>query len=165
MKRFFAALAATAALALLVTPSTAQAQQGSTQPSVGVQTGSGSITPGGSLPLSATGFCPGAVVTFRVGGSVATATASSTGVASVTVTAPATAGTYTVTAQSPAPCALTASGSIVVTSLPVPIPPGGLPATGSEPINWVRTGGIALLVGLGMVGAARLRRRTQVTAL
>jgi LPXTG-motif cell wall-anchored protein len=127
----------------------------------------GSLAPGATLTLTAADFCPGVVVTFRVGGTVVgTAIPNASGVASLVIAAPSSGGTFTTTAESAAPCALVASGSItVVAPAPPAAPPAGeLPRTGAEPMNWLRTGGIALLVGLGMVGAARLRRRPLPTA-
>jgi len=170
MKKIFGALLLSMAVAAAA-PAIASADYPNTPPVVG--SSSSTPAPGAPITLSVQSFCPGAVVTFRIGTNVVgTATANASGVASIVTTAPAAAGTFTVQATSTTPCNLTATTSISVqapapaTTVPGPPPtvPGGLPRTGSEPMNWVRTGGIALLVGLGMVGAARLRRRPQVTA-
>ena len=169
MRKIFGALLLSMAVAAAA-PAIASADYPNTPAVVG--SSSSTPAPGAPITLSVQSFCPGAVVTFRIGTNVVgTATANATGVASIVTAAPAAAGTFTVQATSTTPCNLTATTSISVqapvppTNPPVPPTiPGGLPATGSEPMNWVRTGGIALLVGLGMVGAARLRRRPQVTA-
>ena len=156
MKRIFGLLVLATATAF-VAPAVANAQYPTSAPVVTVS--SASLAPGEALTLGTQNFCAGAAVTFRIGGtSVGTATASAAGVASLVTTAPAAAGSYTVTAASTTPCALTTSSTINVAAAPGTTAGGGLPATGSEPMNWVRAGGIAVLLGFGLIGAARLRR-------
>jgi hypothetical protein len=158
MKRVLLALGVMAATVAVASPVAAQNGYPNTPPTV--TSSSQSVVPGGPITLSTQNFCGGAQVTFRVGGTtVGTATASSAGVASLQTTAPATAGTYTVQAQSTTPCALTASSTITVTAPTATTVAPILPPTGAEPMNWARTGIIALLIGAGLVGASRLRRR------
>jgi hypothetical protein len=160
MKRVLLALGVVFA-AFFILPSAAQAQT-SCYPTCAptVTSSSSSVVPGGPITLQTQGFCAGANVTFRVGGTtVGTATAGTNGTATLQTSAPATAGTYTVQAQSADPCALTASSTITVTSPTATTVGPVLPPTGSEPMNWTRAGIVAVLIGLGLVGAARLRRR------
>ena len=127
----------------------------------GVTTDRSTVTPGGSVGVSACCFPPGSTVTFSVGGVVlGLAIANANGVAAGTFTVPSTvaAGTSaTVTASSGAISqtsgALTVSGGTSATTASV----SGLPATGSGlalPLSIVS----AVLIaagGLVMLGGRR----------
>jgi LPXTG-motif cell wall-anchored protein len=161
MKRIVLALAAITSLVALA-PGTVNAQSYVPGQPQTLTYSPGPIYPGQAITATAGNFCPGALVTFLLGGtSIGTATANANGVAVLNTTAPATTGTFAGSAQSTTPCAFTATASLVVSPVPTTTVGGGLPATGSEPMNWTRAGGVAVLIGLGLIGATRLRRRPQ----
>jgi hypothetical protein len=113
---------------------------------------------------------------------IGTVTSDSVGSASIDTTAPTTPGTYTVTATDA--LGLTASTSITVglavlptgVTLPntgggagavTPVTPVGvpLPATGTDLVPGLRIGATALVVGLALAGAAKLRRRSRANSV
>ncbi len=122
-----------------------------------VSTSDGNPPPGGPLTLSAAGFCAGANVTFSINGTiVGTAIAGADGKASIVTTAPTTPGTFTVVASTDfKTCPLTAQAS-----LSVALPAVNLPVTGTDSSTGLRIGGLALLLGVGLVTVAATRRRT-----
>lgn len=125
-----------------------------------------------STPATVTGTCAGAAPTLT--GSIIglvlpqqTALGTATGNFSAAPTAP---GTYTGTASGPQspqiifqftiPGQVTPTAAPVATTAPAPVPPTGLPATGSGGIG--TTTGIALgllAVGFGLFVVAQVRRR------
>jgi hypothetical protein len=122
-----------------------------------VSSSSATPTPGSSVTLSAAGFCSGATVAFSIGSTaLGTATAAANGTASFTAVMPSTAGRYTVTAAtSNERCPLTAS-----LALNVAVPANPLPVTGSDSASIMNFAVLALLLGVGMVIAVAMRRRT-----
>ena len=122
-----------------------------------VSSSSATPTTGASVTLSAAGFCSGASVAFSIGGTaVGTATAAANGTASFTATVPSAAGRYTVTATTTNErCPLTAS-----LALNVAVPTNPLPVTGSDSASILNFAALALLLGVGMVIAVAMRRRT-----
>lgn len=121
-----------------------------------VDSSSEAPTPGSSITLTASGFCPDATVVFTVspGGTLGTTTSDGSGVASITVAAPASAGTYTVTATASS-CGYYASLALTVSG-----GGGGLPGTGSDSNSTLTLALIAVLAGAALVGVGALRRRT-----
>ena len=132
-------------------------------------------TAGGTIPVSAPCVIP-EEVTFTLGASSATATCGPAatgafallgqttpdGVATAQLTAPDTAGTFTVTVTGTTSGAI---GTISVTVAAATTPGGGRPATGSDGIaatTWI-AGGL-WIVGLGLFGAATMRRRQPTVA-
>lgn len=127
-----------------------------------VSSSSSSPIPGGAITLTAAGFCAGAVVSFSIGGTaIGTATAGTTGSASISATAPTTAGSYTVVASTTnAACPLSASLALTVRA--VAAPGDGLPTTGSDSSSGLMMGGLAVVLGAGLLGVAAFRRRPRV---
>jgi hypothetical protein len=137
---------------------------------------------GGPVTFTISNFCPDTLVTFAVGSTViGTGTADATGSASISTSAPVAPGSYTVTGTSngTGSCALVASMSVVVQALPgVVLPDTGAGATtpaagtganialpvtgGGGTMPGLRIGATALIVGLGLFGGAKLRRRSRL---
>jgi hypothetical protein len=115
-------------------------------------------TAGAQLTLTATGFVPDAVVTFRIAGtSLGTAVADASGAATLVASSPSAPGTYTVTASSPNGDTASLTLTVVAAAFEPP-----LPATGSDSIGLSRTAGALVLLGLASVGAAAMLRRRRV---
>ena len=104
------------------------------------------------------GCAPGESVELSVDGSSTTASGSS---ATGTLTAPTTAGSYEVTGVCQ-DSGLSASATLTVVAADGDDDEFELPATGSSTTPMLQAGGILLVAGLGMLGAARLRRRATV---
>lgn len=162
MKRFVAVLIGVFAAVATVSPVAAYPPATPT-----VESSSSTPTPGSSITLTASGFCPGSTVTFAISGVgvVGTGVADGSGTVSVTVAAPATAGTYTVTATStpPAPDP-TAIGDPCedVAELEITVQSAGpvLPGTGSNStMPGLQIALVSVLVGAALVGLATVRRR------
>lgn len=124
-----------------------------------ITTSNASPIPGGSVTLTASGFCPGDEVEFVLtpGGDVlGTAVVGEDGVASIDAAAPATEGEYEVIASSNGSdaCALTASLGLSVASPNVTVP-----ATGSDTGATLNLGLAAVAGGLVLVSIAAVRRR------
>ena len=167
MKKFALAFIAAAAV-IFGFAMPAQAQTPSYSASVTV----GPVTPGGSYTVTYVNCVPGETITFSQpeslptwvnavcpsGGTLGTATASF-------AVAPTAAGDYTVTAlgtQSPART-ITFSLAAPGVTVPVTVPGGGLPATGSDGLGTTTPIAIGfLVVGLGLFVVGRTRRRQPV---
>jgi hypothetical protein len=124
-----------------------------------VTTSNASPVAGGSVTLTASGFCPGDSVEFVLdpGGDVlGTATVDDEGVATIEAAAPDTAGDYDVIATSDGTdaCALTASLGLSVSA-----PSDTVPATGANTGSTVNLGLAVVAGGLVLVGVAAIRRR------
>lgn len=106
-------------------------------------------------------------VTVSVGGTSTTGDCVD-GSVTVTITAPSADGPSTVTVtnnegETVGTIVLNVSGT--ATTTPVTVPPGGLPATGSDGISTWTSIGIGLLVaGLGLFAVATVRRRSPSAA-
>jgi len=113
----------------------------------------------GPVTYTASGFCAGTTVTFKIspnGFVLGTVVADAGGKASLTVNAPVNKGTYTVTATAASPCVASASTTITVRTLP---------ATGSDVASLGVQGGVfAVIAGGVLVGLAALRRRRPALA-
>jgi LPXTG-motif cell wall-anchored protein len=88
-----------------------------------------------------------------------TAVTDGSGRATLSTVAPTVGAAYTATVTTTSGgCSLTASFLFTVPAELVTIP-GELPATGSNSSPGITLGGVLLLVGIGFVSAAALRRR------
>lgn len=174
MKKFALALMASAAIVF------GFAGSANAYPPGGGGTTVSDSTPAAGAPItfSTTQCTPGETVTFVFNGETKTATCvagtaargeasqTATGTASATFNAPAAAGSYTANISGSVSGALgsvavTVAAQTTTTVAPTPtVPPGGLPATGSDGVG--ATTGIAvglLVVGLGLFAVATVRRR------
>jgi hypothetical protein len=160
MKRVL--LLAGALLLLTATPALAQYE------TPGVITNPATLTPGGTVGVTACCFAPGSVVTFSVGGNViGTAVAGPDGTASGTFTVPGNlaAGVPAVITASNGTTS-TNSGAVPVngsTTSPTTARVGGLPVTGSGTALPLSLAAAVLLAG-GALAVVAGRRRSADTS-
>lgn len=163
MKRVFALVVGLFAAVLTVSPVAA----GYPPATPTVASSSSTPTPGSSITLTASGFCPGSTITFAISGvgTVGSGVADGSGAVSVTIAAPATPGTYTVTATAtppgPDPTAI-ADPCADVADLEITVQSAGpvLPGTGSNStMPGLQIALISVLAGGALVGLATVRRR------
>ncbi len=133
------------------------------EPTVGVD--NPSPTPGGTVTVTVENCESGTTVTFELGGST-DSVVSVDDTATGTVTAPSTPGSYTGTATCGAD--VLSFGveveAAAATTVPTTVAPV-LPPTGSDGSGSITTLAVGLLLaGLGLLGVARLRRRSIGTA-
>lgn len=127
-------------------------------------------TAGAPATFTASGFTPGALVTFQIEQTlgaasfssaafspIGTATANASGVASLQTTAPTSVGTYTIRASS-------ADGRFATNSIRVQAPGGGIPETGSNTSSSLQFGALAVGIGAALVAFAGLKRRRPAMA-
>lgn len=161
MKRFVAVL-----VGVLATVATAAPVAAAYPPDTPtVESSSSTPTPGSSITLTASGFCPGSTVTFEISGVgvVGTDVADGGGTASITIAAPATPGTYTITATSTGPSSdVLADPCSDVAELEITVQSAGpvLPGTGSNTtMPGLQIALVSVLMGGALVGLAAVRRR------